>query len=58
MDGDPPPAEWEMVLAIRKYGAQAVMGRALGAGEIRRMEYVELEHARHMVEVKKVLSGK
>lgn len=36
-----------MMLAIRKYGAMAVMGRALGAGEIRRMEYLEREIAEH-----------
>ena len=58
MDGDPAPPEWEMVLAIRKYGARAVMGRTLGAGEIRRMNYIEAEYTKHEREVKKVLSGK
>jgi hypothetical protein len=36
-----------MMLAIRKYGALAVMGRALGAGEIKRMNYLERKIAEH-----------
>ena len=31
------PREMELLRAIQAYGAQAVIGRPLGAGEIRRM---------------------
>ena len=41
MAGGSPPLEVEMYYAVRQYGAQAVMGRALGVHEVRLMNYIE-----------------
>ena len=40
-DGGPIPRELILLHNIEKYGAQAVLGRTLGAGEIRRMNVAE-----------------
>lgn len=37
----PPPRELQLLYAINRFGAQAVMGRSLGAGEIKRMSAAE-----------------
>ena len=59
MDGDPAPAEWELLQAIRKFGVANVIGnRVLSAGETRRMNYIENEYNAHAAKVRKVLSGK
>jgi hypothetical protein len=41
-DGDgPEPRELDALRAIRTFGAQAVWGRPVGVGEIRRMTFAE-----------------
>ncbi len=41
VSGKSPPLEIEMYFAVRQYGAQAVMGRALGVSEVRLLNYIE-----------------
>lgn len=49
--GSQAPTEWYIMQAVRKYGAQAVMGRALGFGEIMRFEYIEEKVREHAKQV-------